>query len=365
MGPKTKKKILLINSLDERYGSTYRARSIWHALRSLGLECTYVESNYREDTPGVISVRQDDSLWGYLRASLRRAVIVLRESCQGIIIQKITPLTFFAIISAFLRGKPLIVDWDDLDAEFQRTPLRKSLTRSLERILAPICRCICTHSKFITTYAKKRGARHVFYLPQVVDTEFFNSKRVNPQKEKARLGLLDKVVFGYAGTFTEGGMRDFDIILSFFKEYFHSGQFFLLIVGGGPSQRIVEDAIREKYGLTNYLITGLIPQESVPDYIAAMDICFIYMRDNIGNRARVSLKLLEYLAMQKVVFGQVVGETKELFGRYVSDFEELRVHDLRDSLLKKQGGLIEVRCTIEEKYSLKAMMEGLKQEGII
>jgi len=351
--------ILLINSLDKRYGSTYRARNIFAALTSMGRGCTYVESNYDLNTAGVVSISQKDTIPSYIAASIKRAILVLRENYSLAMIQKITPLTFFAIAAVLMKGRPLVVDWDDLDAEFQSSRIRKYLVRALEVLVPRHIDVITTHSKTIADYAAGKGARRVSYLPQVIDTELFNPYRFDRIREKRCLGLEAKTVLGYTGTLTEGGMRDIDIILDFFKERCSSDRYCLLIAGGGPLKNRLEAMIREKYGIKNYVITGTLAQNEMPRYISAMDACFVYMRENIGNEARVSLKLLEYLAMERIVFGKVVGQTNDILGKYVYDFSEFKPDGLKHSMETRHLYLEEARKTVEEKYSMESLKASL------
>jgi hypothetical protein len=55
------------------------------------------------------------------------------------------------------------------------------------------------------------------------------------------------------------------------------------------------------------------------------------MSDTEANRARISFKTLEYLALGLPVAGKVVGETDRLFGHLVSGCEE---SGLPDTILK-------------------------------
>jgi hypothetical protein len=54
-----------------------------------------------------------------------------------------------------------------------------------------------------------------------------------------------------------------------------------------------------------------------------------------------------------------------MLGKYVVGFAGLRAQELESILERRAPYLEEARRTIEEKYSLKAMSEALKQEEII
>ena len=356
--------ILLVNSLDERYGSTYRARNIWKAFRALGYACTYIESNSDACAgEGRISIAQRDTLSGYLRASLRRAQLVRSIPHQLTLIQKITPLTLFCILSAvFFKKTHLVIDFDDLDSAFQKTALRRQLTRVLERVIPRFADAITTHSPYLQEYALRHcGAGQVCYVPQVVDTRLFDPGRFIPERVKAELGFGQRRIAGYIGTFTEGGMRDFDRVLGHYARSCPGDDYLLLIVGGGPLRRKIEERIRSEFGIRHYHITGLLPHEVTPRFISAMDVCFIAMRDDRGNRARVSLKVLEYLSMGKPVFGEVVGHTRTMLGTYVLPFSSFAAGAMDGYADQYRGCLREARLYIERTLSMQALQGALQR----
>jgi glycosyltransferase involved in cell wall biosynthesis len=88
----------------------------------------------------------------------------------------------------------------------------------------------------------------------------------------------------------------------------------LIIGGGGP----LEDRYRRLIGELgiDVRITGRFPQSEIPKFLAATDLGLVYMADDPGNRMRMSLKVLEYLAMELTVVGRLVGATKDAFEPY-------------------------------------------------
>ena len=70
------------------------------------------------------------------------------------------------------------------------------------------------------------------------------------------------------------------------------------------------------YKIIKVIFTGLVSQDKVAQYLAASDCALIYMSDDVGNRMRFSLKLLEYLAMRKIVVGHLVGPSRDYLSEY-------------------------------------------------
>ena len=109
--------------------------------------------------------------------------------------------------------------------------------------------------------------------------------------------------------------------------------------------------------------TGLVSQEKVAQYLAASDLALIYMSDDIGNRMRFSLKLLEYLSMRKIVVGHLVGPSKDYFGAYciltdceIKDFSEKII-----SVLNTTPKLREARDYIVENYDWEIVKKSVKK----
>jgi hypothetical protein len=61
---------------------------------------------------------------------------------------------------------------------------------------------------------------------------------------------------------------------------------------------------------------GHMTNDSIKEYIAAADVCLVYYKDIPVNQYRCSMKLREYLAMNKKVAATGVGEMRD-FKKYV------------------------------------------------
>ncbi|MBN3040654.1 MAG: hypothetical protein JW867_05965 [Candidatus Omnitrophica bacterium] len=309
-------KILLINSLGPKYGSTVRSRIIFKALKELGEDVWYVESNSDLDDINVFCISQANNILSFLLASLRRAWLCFRGVYDLYIIAKITPLTIFSIVTLKLMKKKFIVDCDDLDSEFQSTNFRKKISSFLEKKVPRRLPRITTHNNYLTYYLRSYKAREVNILPQCIDTDIFDPGLYDPEKIVQAKGLRGKIILTFLCTFTEGGMRDIDLILEALKKItVKIDNTHLFFIGGGLLQEAFREKLKEA-GIDDYSITGFIPQKEVAELLAISNICLIYMRDNLGNKMRVSFKTLEYLSMNKKVIGCLTGYTKDALGEF-------------------------------------------------
>jgi glycosyltransferase involved in cell wall biosynthesis len=308
--------ILFINPLQERHGSTYRARQLQRLL-SVNHRVSYVEADPRKPGNNVAVCRPDSGL------GLCRAVIEYLRACWGIgfdilYLQKPMILTWPCLLLAKLKGKCVIIDFDDVDSLWQTSAWKTHLTALSERLMPKSADLITTHNRYLRTYIGRNCNKRLALIPQGVDTDLFNPKRFKKAAERERLGLGGKKIFCFLGSFTKGSAADLDIILEAFKSMAQGDRHALLmIIGGGGPLEAYYTGLMENLGVRNQVIvTGRKHQKDIPRYLSCADYGLVCMRDNFANRCRVSLKLLEYLAMELTVIGHVVGSSRDAFASY-------------------------------------------------
>jgi len=191
------------------------------------------------------------------------------------------------------------------------------------------------------------GVDHLLFTPREPDPEFM-----------AHLGLKDRMVIGYIGSFEFfGGVERF---LALAKKIIaaHSRVVFLL-VGKGR----VDDAIRrgaESDGLgPHFRFAGSMPHQLIPRVLSVMDIVIgPYKEDYLFYGS--SMKLLEYMAAGKAVLFPALGQIKEVVcdghnGRlYEPGDHETMFHNLLELIgnkgLRRQLGA-GARLTIENHWT--------------
>ena len=93
-------KILVINPLDYRYGTTYRTRDDSFFCVKLGFLINMLNLIMKEKKQILFLICQPDTIKGYVLASFRRFQICLFRKYDMLFLQNFTPLTFL-----FSRGK--------------------------------------------------------------------------------------------------------------------------------------------------------------------------------------------------------------------------------------------------------------------
>lgn len=314
-------RIAIVNSLDERYGSTYRIRAFRDALLRHH-DVFYMESS-------------GSAFFKLLRA-LKTACF---ETYDVFLTQKFNPITIPCLLIARFRGKPTIVDWDDLDAGLQSNVVKKVFARICERF-GPYLAChITTHNE--TVYAHAQAFAPVIKVIQGVNFQLFCPTATLRERARKKWGYLpDTFVIGHLCTFTSGGTLDIEIILRAWQTI-QDPRISFILIGGGP----LDEEIRRKiyrFGVESRVkLTGLLPHEDIPEVLASLDMGVVYMSDNPSNQARVSFKVIEYLTMNVPVVGKVVGETRAMLGEHIAmvadegDFSKTMERMAKEKMHKK------------------------------
>jgi glycosyltransferase involved in cell wall biosynthesis len=321
-----------------------------------------MESNYSGDDSSVISIPQTYNLSGYFLACIRRLRYCLVTPYDLLLIHKFLPVNTPCIIAAKLRGKKTLVDWDDLDCAYQPTVFRKAITRWTERWMPRFADVVTTHNQRIKERAWEVGARKVITVSQAVDTSIFDPARYDRDRIRARLGLQDKKVISYVCSLDWGGSRDLDKVLAAIKLVEQKrSDIILLIIGGGILQEQFQKMAAD-LKIKKVSFTGSLSQESVAGYLAASDLALIYMRDDLGNQMRFSLKLLEYLCMGKTVVGHLVGATKYALDEYCV-LTTGRIEDFADTIMKALDappGAKDARKHIVKHYDWQVVKQSIQ-----
>jgi glycosyltransferase involved in cell wall biosynthesis len=135
-----------------------------------------------------------------------------------------------------------------------------------------------------------------------VSPSLFNSQNRKFESEnlKKMLGLTGKFVVFYHGIFTatRGLQETIDAIEIVSKK---NPQIVFFLLGTGPIVTALKQIISEKNLQQNVIIHDSVEHSAVPKYIALCDVGIVPLPYNPYWRFQNPLKLLEYLAMEKVV----------------------------------------------------------------
>ena len=226
-----------------------------------------------------------------------------------------------AVIAAFIAKKPLHYDWDDWEEKIWYESCGWGIHsrfigfsfRILERWLPTLADSISCASAYLKYLCIRYGVKKklIFDAPVGADPEVFNPS-LDGGWVKEKYGIKGGCVL-YIGQLH--GAQYVEILVEAANIVLHKRpDLKFLIVGEG----FLMDKLRKRVfdlGLEEKVIfTGSVLHEDVPSYIAAADVCVAPFRDTEVTRCKSPLKIVEYLAMGKVIVASCVGEVRNMVG---------------------------------------------------
>lgn len=199
-----------------------------------------------------------------------------------------------------------------------RKIFHESLIDSIELLNLKIADLIVVVSKPMKKQLIQSGIKEqkILVNPNGVDTEKYHPN-IDARKIRDRLNINEKSVVGFIGTM--GPWHGADVLTEAFGQmiltYPHLRKTaVLLMIGDGIKMHQVQTLI-EKYHLEgNAILTGLVPQESGPNYLAA---CDILVSPHVPNPDGTPFfgsptKLFEYMAMGKGIVASELDQIGEI-----------------------------------------------------
>lgn len=199
------------------------------------------------------------------------------------------------------------------------------------------------------------GIKDIAVVPNIVDTEFYDSDKVNYVEEKRSLvisGLMDKFVNTEAVDFL---VKE---VLPIVRKSYPTVK--LYIVGPNPTKRV------RSYENNNIIVTGYV--KDLREYIMKAEVFVCTVKTGTGTR----FKILQALAMKKPVVSTRAGfegldgkNGKEiLLADTVGAFAESIIELFNDNDLKRKIGQAG-RELVEVKYSRSALKASLEKELLV
>jgi PEP-CTERM/exosortase A-associated glycosyltransferase len=191
--------------------------------------------------------------------------------------------------------------------------LRYRLSRALESLTLREADAVTTICEGLRADILKRGipAPKVTVIPNAVDAEAFGAPVRVDHELARRLGLADKVVLGFVGSFYQ--YEGLHLLIRAMPQLLAADpRIRLLLVGGGDQDAALRRLTLE-LGLSGVVVfAGRVPHADVPRYYDLIDL-LVYPRLPIRlNDLVTPLKPLEAMARGNIVVGADVGGLREL-----------------------------------------------------
>jgi len=220
-------------------------------------------------------------------------------------------------ICSKIMNKKVLVDYNDLMGLYTTELIGKRMNRLLQPISGRILVLVedtlvrygwkvTTITDFIKNYAQNRNIRKdIIVIPNGVDTSLFDPTRVNGEEIKSKYGVQNgEKLCVYAGRIDE--VAGAEIILETAKLLKNKEKIKFMIVGEGNPEML-----NKLSKCDNVILTGRIPKEGIPEYLAAADCVFVPFPDSVASHGISPLKLFEALAMEKPVIASAISGIKE------------------------------------------------------
>ncbi len=251
----------------------------------------------------------------------RRIIEVARETKPDVLHAHSPALNGLAALRAGRRLRiPVVYEvralWEDaaVGAGVQSEGgLRYRLSRALESVTMREADAITTICEGLRSDILKRGipAPKVTVIPNAVDAASFDGPVRLDRDLAVRLGLTDKLVLGFVGSFYR--YEGLHLLIHALPRLLAAEpRIRLLLVGGGDDDAMLRRLAFER-GLTGSVVfAGRVPHAEVPDYYDLIDL-LVYPRLPIRlNDLVTPLKPLEAMARGKIVIASDVGGLREL-----------------------------------------------------
>jgi len=330
---------ILDHSIPLHSGYAFRTRSILEQQHNLGWETIqltsskhYGSSALEEDVDGLHFYRTlpGNSLINRLPVLNQYAVVVELTHRLEQVIDKEQPDILHAHspclngLAALRVGRrrhlPVVYElrasWEDAAVSHGTTTegsLRYRLSRSLESYVLRRVDAVTTICEGLRQDILSRGVppEKVTVIPNAVDLEHFKETGKTKPGLRESLGLQNKKVIGFIGSFYD--YEGLDLLL---KGLPHIHKRFpevhALLVGGGPQEQNLKRLAAE-LGLENKVIfAGRVPHQEVASYYDLIDV-LVYARHPIRLTELVTpLKPLEAMAQRRLFVASDVGGHREL-----------------------------------------------------
>ncbi len=166
-------------------------------------------------------------------------------------------------------------------------------------------------------------------MPNGIDMAHFGTSAKASPVLAAQLGLSDHVVVGFVGWFRD--WHGIDKLVEAVSAIATQGEnVALLLIGDGPERPNLERQIKALKMERHIKITGAVPHDKIPDYLALVDIA----TQPAANEYCCPMKVIEYMGMGKPIVAPDQPNLSELItdGYEGKLFEPGNVHAMTQAL---------------------------------
>ena len=369
---------ILDHSIPLHSGYTFRTRAILEQQRAMGWQTYHLTSakhqGARQDIEEIDGLQfyrtlPKANLLSRLPLLKQLAIVSSLEKRIDQVIKEVKPdvlhahspaLNGLAAIRAGRRNNiPVVYEcrafWEDAAVDHGTSNeggLRYRLTKALETYVFRHADAVTTICEGLRNDIISRGisANKVTVIPNAVDIERFTFGVDADVSLREELGLVDKKVLGFIGSFY--AYEGLPLLLDAMPQILQRcPDIRLLLVGGGPQETLIKEKVVALNLENEVVFTGRVPHDQVQAYYNQVDI-FVYPRLAMRLTELVTpLKPLEAMAQGRLVVASDVGGHKEL------------IRDKHNGCLFKAGNADDLANTVLALLSTESDWPILKKAG--
>ncbi len=206
-----------------------------------------------------------------------------------------------------------LVYWYDAPSDWARNPPERWIDRLRCRNVVVAEHVFAVSATQVDLGHRLRPGREagVHYLPVGVDCATFDPAKARPERVREKYRLPAGPIVGYLGYLAswEGKFAGQPLAQVAARVAARSSAHFL-IVGFGPALETFQARVAAEGLAGRFTFTGYVPDDWLPDCLAAMDICIDTLEPGFHSEARSETKLKQYMAMGRACVGTDIGENR-------------------------------------------------------
>jgi glycosyltransferase involved in cell wall biosynthesis len=218
-----------------------------------------------------------------------------------------------ADLQAWRRGRQTLLYWYDAPADWSRNPPQRWVDRLRCRNVVTADHVFAVSATQVELGRRLRPGREagVHYLPVGVDCAVFDPRQARPDRVREKYRLPQGPIIGYLGYLAswEGKFAGQPLAEVSPGVASRSSAHFL-IVGFGPALETFRARVADLGVADRFTFTGYVPDDWLPDCLAAMDICVDTLEPGFHSEARSETKLKQYMAMGRACVATDIGENR-------------------------------------------------------
>jgi colanic acid biosynthesis glycosyl transferase WcaI len=254
----------------------------------------------------------------YLLFALTSVIASFRVGRPDLVIAT-SPQFFVGVAGAIiskLKRRPFVLEIRDLWpksvvelGQLDEGPILSAL-EALEGWLYRSASGIVVNTRTFHDHITARGvaSRNIELVYNGIDPALFRPQPKNVELLKKH-GLSEHFTVGYVGTL--GLAHGLSLLIDVAERLKARSELRFVMIGDGADREKLEADIARR-GLDNVRLLGLQPRETMPDWIASIDLLVVMLRDLPVFETVIPSKIFEFLAQERPVILAAKGEIRRM-----------------------------------------------------